>query len=225
MSDAAKAPVLADPINRHLLVWGLATIPFVAALMTWVDVPLALYFNSYRATWWADFFDFITNFASGVIWYSVAVLGIGFAWLRHKKRVPNPARFVQELRAWLFMIAVMASSGTFVNAVKIAVGRERPRLLFRDGTTGFHPFDLNIDDCGFPSGHTQSIWTAMLCLSLLFPRFRILFFTVAVFVSASRIVIGAHYAGDVAASLYIAFFAVLVWKRWFEKDGISVRLA
>ena len=64
----------------------------------------------------------------------------------------------------------------------------------------------------------------MLCLALLFPRLRILFFTVAVFVSASRIVIGAHYAADVATSLYIAFFAVLVWKRWFEKDGINVRL-
>lgn len=213
-----------DALNRRLLVWGVATIPVVAALMLWVDVPLALYFNGYRAMWWADFFAFITDFANGAIWYSVAVLGIGFAWLRHKKRAANPARFVQELRAWLFMIAVMASSGTFVNAMKLAVGRERPRLLFRDGTTGFHPFGLNLTDCGFPSGHTQSIWTAMLCLALLFPRFRIAFFTVAVMISASRIIIGAHYASDVTASIYVAFFAVLVWKRWFEKDGISVRL-
>jgi membrane-associated phospholipid phosphatase len=214
-----------DPLNRRLMLWGLATIPAVATLMIWVDVPLALYFNGYRDTWWAEFFNFITDFANGAIWYPVAVLGIGFAWLRHKKRLPNPARFTQELRAWLFMIAVMASSGTFVNAVKVAVGRERPRLLFRDGTTGFHPFNLNLTDCGFPSGHTQSIWTAMLCLGFLFPRLRFVFFTVAVFISASRIIIGAHYAGDVTASLYIAFFATLVWKRWFEKDGMSVRIA
>ena len=214
-----------NALNRQLLWAGLATIPVVAALMIWVDAPLAIYFNSYRATWWADFFAFITNFATGAIWYSVAVLGIGFAWLRHKKRATNQTAFIKEMRAWLFMIVTMATSGTFVNAVKYAVGRERPRFLFRDGTTGFHPFGLDLEDCGFPSGHTQSIWTAMLCLGFLFPRLRPLFLVIATLIAASRIIIGAHYAGDVAASLYIAVFAVLMWRRWFERDGVSVRLA
>ena len=215
---------MSDPLHRRLLIGGIVTAIICAALITWVDVPLALHFNGFRETWWAETFNFITDFANGAIWYSLAVIGLIAAYVRHKKRAPNEAAFRKESRAWIFMITTMLTSGTFVNAMKLAVGRERPRLLFRDGTTGFHPFNLNLTDCGFPSGHTQSIWTAMLCLAFITPPLRPLFILVAVAISSSRIIIGAHYAGDVMASLYIAFFAAFLWKRWFEKDGITVQL-
>jgi len=211
-------------LRRQLLLAGVFTALVAAALITWVDVPLALYFNSYRQTWWADSFAFVTDFANGGIWYSLAVLGIAFAYWRHKKQNSNPAAFTKESRAWLFMIATMLSSGTLINALKLAIGRERPRLLFRNGTSDFHPFNLNLTDCSFPSGHTQSIWTAMLCLSFICPPLRPLFFVIAVTISASRVVIGAHYAGDVVASIYIAFAFTLLWVRWFEKAGVSVTL-
>ncbi len=215
---------MSDTLNRQLLLGALVTAVVVAALMTWVDVPLALTLENYRDTWWMHFFNTITNFASGFIWYPVAVIGLITAYVRHKKRLPNPTAFTREARAWVFMIVTMASSGTFVNAVKLAVGRERPRLLFRDGTTGFHPFGLDLADCSFPSGHTQSIWTAMLALSFIYPPLRPVFLLVAVMISASRIIISAHYAGDVAAGLYVAVAATLLWRRWFEREGVPLSL-
>jgi len=215
---------MAGGLRRQLLLGGVFTAIVVAALITWVDVPLALYFNGYRQTWWADGFDFITDFAHGGIWYPLAVFGIAFAYWRHKKKVPNPDAYKKESRAWLFMIATMLSSGILINAMKVAIGRERPRLLFRQATSDFYPFNLNLSDSSFPSGHTQSIWTAMLCLAFICPPLRPLLFVVAVMVSASRVILGAHYAGDVAASIYIAIVFTLLWKRWFEKDGVSVTL-
>ena len=170
------------------------------------------------------FFAFITDFASGFIWYPVALAGIGAAYVRHKYRAPNPAAWIKESRAWIFMIITMASSGTIINAVKLLVGRERPRFLFRDGTADFHPLGLELADCSFPSGHTQSIWAAMLALSFLMPSLRPVFFAVAILVSASRVMIGAHYAGDVVAGLYIAVAATLLWRRWFERNGIALML-
>ena len=216
--------IIPASMQRHLLWSGLATAVLVAALIAWVDAPLALFFHSYQDTAWWKFFSFITNFANGVIWYSVAVLGLLIATLRHKLRAPNPEMLRREVRAWLFMIVTMATSGIFTNALKLAVGRERPRFLFRDGTNEFHPFDLNLTDCSFPSGHAQSICTAMLSLAFIYPRLRPLFFLVAVMVSASRIIIGAHYAGDVAAATYIAVAAAVLWRGWFERDGSSVTL-
>ncbi len=215
-----------SPLAKWLWVAGLATALSVAVLMVWVDIPLALYFHTYRDTDWANFFAAITDFANGAIWYGLAVLGIGFAYLRWKRLpdTPNVTRWTKELRAWLFMIATMASSGIFINAIKFAVGRERPRFLFRDGTSDFHPFALRIADCAFPSGHTQSIWTAMLCLSLLFPKGRAIFIPVAVMISASRVIIGAHYLSDVVASIFIAFAFTLLWRRWFERGGETVIL-
>ena len=64
----------------------------------------------------------------------------------------------------------------------------------------------------------------MLCLGFIYPPGRPLFIFVAVMISASRIIIGAHYAGDVAAGVYIAFFAAFLWRRWFERNGLSVQL-
>ncbi len=211
-------------LQRQLLLAGVGVALITAALITWVDIPLALFFESQRETWWVAFFEAITDFASGWIWYSVAVLGLLAAYLRHKRRTPDPAKFLRETRAWIFMIVTMASSGIFINALKLAIGRERPRLLFRDGTHDFHPFGLSLADCGFPSGHTQSIWTAMLALGFIFPPLRPLFFSVAVLISASRIIIGAHYAGDVTAGLYIAVVAAVLWRQWFQRHDLSVTL-
>lgn len=216
--------ILPEALRRRLIWIGLATAVVTAALMIWVDVPLALFFHDYQDTLWVKFFNFITDFANGAIWYTAAVLGLAVAYARHRIRTPNAAALRVEVRAWMFMIVTMASSGIFINALKLAVGRERPRFLFRDGTSGFHPFDLNLTDCGFPSGHTQSIWTAMLSLAFIYPPLRPLFFLIAVMISASRIIIGAHYAGDVTAGIYIAVVAAVVWRRWFERGGVSVTL-
>ena len=210
---------------RGRLLWsGGGAALITTALMVWVDMPLALFFQSYKETAWVRFFTFITDFANGAIWYTAAVLGIAVAYLRHKIRVPNPATLRQEARAWLFMIVTMATSGIFINALKLAVGRERPRFLFRDGTSGFHPFGLDLADCSFPSGHTQSIWAAMLALAAICPPLRPLFFVIAVMISGSRIIIGAHYASDVAAGCFFAVVAAVLWRRWFERDGTSVTL-
>lgn len=213
-------------LRTLLLVWGLGTAMIVAASVECLDIPLALFFHDYRDTWWSQFFGHITDFASGYIWYPVAVIGLVTAFVRHKRLNQNLAAWTQEARAWTFMIVTMMTSGIFINAVKLVVGRERPRLLYRDGTFGFHPFtfDLDLKDCSFPSGHTQSIWCAMLCLGFIAPPLRPLLFIVAVFVSASRVIIGAHYAGDVFAGMYVAFFAALMWRQWFEKDGVSLTL-
>jgi membrane-associated phospholipid phosphatase len=211
-------------LRRQLLWAGVGTTLITAALIKWVDIPLALFFEGQRETWWVTFFETITDFASGWIWYSIALLGILAAYVRYKRRMPDQAAFMHETRAWMFMIVTMAASGIFINALKLAIGRERPRLLFRDGTSNFHPFGLSLSDCGFPSGHTQSIWTAMLALGFICPPLRPVFFVVAVLISASRVIIGAHYAGDVVAGLYIAVIFALLWQQWFERHGISVTL-
>ena len=220
------SPAQPENLRTYLLAWGLGTALIAAASIECLDIPLAVFFYDYRETWWSKTFAHITDFANGGIWYTVGALGLIAAFVRHKYRGQNPAAFTRETRAWLFMIVTMASSGTFINAVKLVIGRERPRLLFRDGTFGFHPFtfDLDLGDCSFPSGHTQSIWTAMLALSFIAPPLRPMLFAVAVLISASRVIIGAHYAGDVFAATYVAFFAALLWRQWFEKSGISVTL-
>lgn len=219
--------MMSDPLHRALALWGVATAITAAALIHWIDIPIAQFFYAHRETAWVGFFAAITDFANGFIWYSLCLIGMAVAVLRHgaKAKQPKPARKRQELRAWLFMIACMASSGIFINALKFGFGRQRPKFLFSGGTNDFLPFGgVTIADSSFPSGHTQSIWTAMLALSFLFPPLRPLFLVIATIIAMSRIVVGAHYLADVVTSVFIAFATVLLWRRWFTKDGTAVSL-
>lgn len=213
-------------LQRTLLLWGSLTGAVVAGLMVRVDASLAWYFNGHRDTSWVGVFAAITDFANGFIWFSVAALGVAAAALRHRvlARIPNLPRMRQESRAWFFMAISMATSGLLINAMKFAIGRERPRFMFEDGNADFNPFAQAIADSSFPSGHTQSIWTAMLALSFLFPPLRIPFILIATTIGSSRVIVGAHYLSDVVASIFIAFATVLLWRSWFQKHGTSVTL-
>lgn len=219
--------MIPDRLNRALALWGIATAVAAAALVQWADFPIANFFYSHRESGWVAFFAAITDLANGAIWYSVCLVGVGVAALRHstRARTPNPDRLRKEIRAWIFMAASMASSGLLINAMKFAIGRQRPRFLFDEtGASGFYPFALDIADSSFPSGHTQSIWSAMLALSFLFPPLRPWFLLIATAIALSRVVVGAHFLADVVASIFIAFAAVLLWRRWFTRGGISVAL-
>jgi membrane-associated phospholipid phosphatase len=201
-----------------------AALVAIVSAVACLDVPLALLLHSYRETPWANFFAAITDFANGGIWYSLAVLAIILAWARTKFGALDRAGFLRHARAWGFMIVAMATSGILANVLKAVIGRERPRLLFRDGTHDFHPFTLNVDDSSFPSGHTQSIFSAMLALSFLFPPLRPVFLVVATMIAASRVIIGAHYFSDVIGGAYLGIAAVLLWRAWFLRKDWQVTL-
>jgi membrane-associated phospholipid phosphatase len=216
-----------NPLTRApFLVFTVLTALAIAGLMMWGDEPLARFLRGYRFTAGADFFAAITDFANGVLWYSVALTGLAVAYTRHRsQQLPlASAEFRARKRAWIFMIVAMASSGITEVLIKFAVGRDRPRFLFEDGGATFHPFRINTADSSFPSGHTQSICSAMLSLAIIYPPLRPVFLVVAALVSASRVIIGAHYASDVLGGLWLAVGAVMYWRYRFEKDGGSLSL-
>ena len=163
-----------SPFGRRLVWFTAAMLLPVPILMRWVDGPLAVQFQTYHETLWWKFFSAITYFANGFIWYSLALIGLLSAWVRHRMLEPPSSSAVYDARrrAWLFMIAAMATSGFAEILVKFVLGRDRPRVFLRDGTIDFHPFRLRIADSSFPSGHTQSICSAMLALSIIYPPLR-----------------------------------------------------
>ena len=212
--------------RRQIAIAALATVVAVAVLMLWVDHPLALYMAQYRDTTFVNVFEIITDLANSAIWYAVALVGILLAW-RQRKLDTSPeahALYTQRLRAALYVIASMVTSGLLINLIKVIVGRSRPKLLVNDGIADYTPFDRWYDDCSFPSGHSQSIWAAMIALAFIFPRLRFPLLLFAVVVSSSRVIVGAHYASDVIAGAFFAFAVALPMRRRFARDGVSIQL-
>ncbi len=212
---------------RTVLIGLVPTALVVTALIIWVDQPLAAYMAQHSETPLVATFRIITFLANGTIWYSLALFSIAFAWnkARHDESPGAQMQMRRVVRAWLFMIVSMAISGLLVNALKIAIGRARPKLFLYENVVGLAPFARTLEDCSFPSGHSQSIWAAMLALAWILPYGRNAFIAVAVIVAASRVIIGTHYASDVVAGAYLAFAVGLLVRRWFIRTDVYLTSA
>ncbi len=90
-----------------------------------------------------------------------------------------------------------ALSGLVVNLIKPVVDRPRPPEHFGKMGIAVHaPLDPP-PDRSFPSGHTQTAFSAATYLSCMYPAGAPLFFGLAATVGLSRIAVGVHYPLDV----------------------------
>lgn len=217
-----RNPLLTAPF----LIYTLLNAAAIAALMLWGDETIVRWFRVRRETQWVEFFASITDFASGWLWYSVALTGLAGAYIRYRSQqlALNTPAFTARKRAWVFMIAAMAASGIVGVVLKFVIGRDRPRFIFEEDGATFHPFRINTGDSSFPSGHAQSITSAMLALAFIYPPLRPVFLVAAVLITASRVIIGAHYLSDVLGGIWLAVAAVLYLRHRFEADGQKLDL-
>ena len=222
-----------DPLPHGLPSWfpgrvvaGLTvlTVMLCGLLIAAVDQPVAIYLRQFAETDVIAVFRTVTHVGHSAIWYGLAAGGFaGTLFLGHRMQV-DVERWTwrRRARSFLFMAMSMLASGTLVNALKLGFGRYRPRFLFDDGTAGFAPFALTLDDCAFPSGHTQSIVAAATALAILFPRLTVLMTVLAVLVAASRFLTTVHFVSDVIAGAYVGLATALVMRRYFERTGIPL---
>ncbi|MDR4495982.1 MAG: phosphatase PAP2 family protein [Nitrospirales bacterium] len=109
-------------------------------------------------------------------------------------------------------------SAIITQTLKHGLSRPRPRIM---DTT---PWDIRpslesgLDS--FPSGHTSASFSMAMVLAYYFPRARVLWFTLATFVSTCRIIKGSHFPTDVLGGVLIGIGSglVLVYARNQWKD-------
>lgn len=199
------------PRNPYLrgLLWA-ALVSLLCILF--IDRPLVLFFYGQRAHWVYGFFHAITDIGKGTGWYILAVLTAlaGMAGDRFTLTVARALMWRRIRNAGLFLLGSLLLSGVAMLAVKVLVGRLRPRYLFENGSYSFDPFTFDTGMVGFPSGHTQTIFAVMTVLWLVLPQHRLLYLLAAVLVGFSRVVVGAHYLGDVIFAAFLSV-ALTVW--------------
>lgn len=211
---------------RRLALWaGGVAIVTIAFILQW-DIPLAWYFETQLdqrvRAWMAE----ITEAANSGIWFGLALAGMAVSWhLAKKSSSPESVSHHKRcMRAWSYMIASMLTAAALLNLLKLAIGRYRPRYLFNDDLSGFEPFGIALKMASFPSGHAQSIWSAMIALCFLTPRLTPLYLVIALTVSASRFLTAVHFVSDVIVGGFLSIVVAIVLKHWFERDGQSLRL-
>lgn len=217
--------VISDDLRR-LCPWLLAVIALVTPFILFWDQPLAWYFEAELDPVLHRMMGTVTEAANSAIWFGLAVLGLIVSLIRARRagHSDHGARLKNHVRAWTFMIVSMITAAALLNILKLVIGRYRPRYLFNEGLVGFEPFGVALKMASFPSGHAQSIWSAMIALSFLTPRFTPIYVAVAITVSTSRFVTAVHFVSDVIFAGFLSIAIAILMRRWFERNGQRVCL-
>jgi undecaprenyl-diphosphatase len=105
-------------------------------------------------------------------------------------------------------LATLVLSHLVVQLVKRTVGRPRPSRSADVDVLVVEP-----DRFSFPSGHATAALAVALAYAVAFPAFALPILALALAVGTTRIVLGVHYPGDVAAGQTIALVTHLLLVR------------
>lgn len=197
-----------------------------ALLIGFIDQPLSEYMRSLdiEHKTLIDFFRAYTDIGKGK-WY-IGFTGVGIfvcALILRIKTVRMHVKLkAQKIgEACLFIFLCVASSGIFADILKPLVGRARPVVLDREGIFGFQPFStFNNDWKSWPSGHSTTALAVMIALITLFPRWKYLWFACAFALCLSRIMVNAHYLGDVIAGCAVGMGTAIFVRNHFNNGSI-----
>jgi len=208
--------MLSERQHRQITLLSAALL-FCVVSFFFFDKTLTLYLDHYNQGLWRDFWKTLTR-AGQSEWYLVTGITL-YALFRKRNR--------QLSRAGLFLFSTVAISGLVADILKFILGRARPKLLLQEGIYGFEPFQGHFEHAwtSFPSGHSATALSVAMTLSLLLPRFRLLFMAGAILVVASRVILCQHYLSDVIAGSMLGFITVvLLYQRYFHTPADETRI-
>ncbi|MDD1474922.1 phosphatase PAP2 family protein [Dolichospermum sp. ST_sed4] len=148
-----------------------------------IDTTIIVLLQSFRNS----FFDFLSIFFAYT--FSTTVLAIFTVILL--------AIFFIKKNKKIFLIPVALCVLTIiVKILKDVVARPRPEYMLQLPMLPYSQYS-------FPSGHTAAAFLLAVLLSKQYPKYKFLFYSIAILVGLSRIYLGLHYLSDVIASVLL----------------------
>ena len=194
-----------------------------------LDIPIAKFFLSHTKTY-SEIGDFISVFGESHWYIGTAI--IGFVFFKYvKKNTLYSQRF-------LFLLYINIFSGLISLLLKQLFGRIRPWGLRGDsnefGFLAFSNLDLSFIEkmklhistianapttyTSFPSGHTTTVFVLFTYMSIFFPRFIYLWFSLAFVLVSSRILANDHFLSDIFAGIFVGTTSALfIYSKMKEK--------
>lgn len=179
------------------------------------DAPVAQFFQSIS---FSPNIDIVVNIINdlGLGWSYILGLPIAAYIAKHYKR----HRLTKIL---VFIWLGILFAGITCDLLKVILGRARPDALFQHLHNGFYWFQKSARYWSMPSGHATVITAAMAGCACFKPRYTLFFLSIAVIISAARVVLTQHYISDILAGMYLAITCVYFLHAFFLKKGYNLR--
>lgn len=136
-------------------------------------------------------------------------------------------RFIKKRKVWsnrgLFVFLSISFSGILVIILKFIFGRYRPKMFFKEQLYGFQFFQLKGKLTSFPSGHASTMVALMLSLYFISPKYRAIYFAIALVIVISRVLVCHHYLTDVVFGGYLAVVTTVCLKYFMERKGLPIQ--
>lgn len=186
-------------------------IPLIVLSHMFIDIPVANYVMAHKEGW---FFTFST-------WYSEAatstyiLISAFILWLYLKYIKKDSYRALQTM----FLFSSIVITGITSQVLKFVFAKPRPGIFEERGIFDFEFFTRDSHFNSFPSGHSTTAFTIFVVLSLLFPRYWMLFLLYAVGIIVARVGSFSHFVSDVMAGALLGTVLTLyIYEKWFHKS-------
>lgn len=191
-------PYFFSPLQLYGLV---VTVAAVTVSYHAFDLPIARFCRQFQETSIERFFQYITVGGDSLPYIVVSAAGyVLFQYYLHHQK--NAEKF-------LLLFQSVVISGIVADIIKWVAGRYRPIEYFDHHLYGFDFFHINAESISFPSGHTTTAFAMAMTLTHLFPKFQWIWWSAAILVGISRIILRAHYLSDVIFGAFLGTVTVL----------------
>ena len=207
-SNFSKSKNLLNSYSQQLL----SGIIMAIAYFCYTNIDLALtilihkHIKSPNSYYLSTIFNGITQLGESHHYLIIATI----TYVMYHKKHPQTAAHAKSI------FIIIASTGCFVNLMKIFFGRYRPTVYFSKGQFGFscNWIEYSARYLSFPSGHAVTIFSLAFYLSRIYPKYRLHFYSLATLVASSRLIVTAHYMSDVivGAWLGVTLSALIIQK-------------
>ncbi len=216
-----------------LLSWPLKKVIYLGIILFVLSV-LSIFFVDHRLTQYIHNTygvsldqpaNIITRLGLADVYFWIGSIGFIFCFIIEKYlfytlklEKTNLSSILKWKTNFKFMFYTFLYSGIILVVLKMIFGRCRPYNSPTFDALLFKPFTLDWNFQSYPSGHTQVSFTMACFMSYLWPKFTTLFFTIAVLIASTRIILQYHYLGDTLIGSYIGILGFYLSHKSFFKS-------
>lgn len=205
--------MISIPLRRLIILGILALIASLFCIF-FVDQGLAQWLKANNVGRFYRPLRTLTEAGEAQFYFLIAIVGSAGAWavLRFVPRLSEPLRLrLRGSMDWsLFFLYSLLASGLVLYLLKFTFGRQRPHVTDDYQAHVFDPFNLHWHNHSFPSGHSQTLFTAATILWITFPRWGWVAFPCAALLALTRVSLEAHFMSDVIMGSYVGFLVTVL---------------